>query len=978
MERPERQGETPNELTGLLKEYQEIFTPLKGLPPTRDLQLEIDLVPGAKPVMKRPYRLSESETRELEKQIVKALEEGWVQPSRSAWGTAIFVVGKKNGEYRMCVDYRSLNALTEQDAYPLPRIDDILHRVAKGKVYSTLDLQSGYHQIWIRKQDVAKTAFRLARPIRGTAHYEWRVMPFGLKNAPPTFQRFMAQIFEGCTHCSDVYMDDIIVYSESMQQHERDLRLVLQTLRDAQLKVNINKCTFGAQEVEFLGHVLREGQIWMQPAKQEDIKNWEEPLKTARQVRQFLGLASYYRNYVKDFSKIAAPLIALTRKRATIQWTWEIQQAFHKLKAELCSVIGRRSWDHTKRTRVTTDASGSGLGAVLEQLHDQEWHTVAVWSRTLNTCQGNYSILDKEWLAIMEAVTRIWKHWLTGITFEIQTDHAPLCQILTKKVEELTPRQLRWLERLEAFSFTIKYIKGEENLVADALSRNPAAVETRFVRVIEWGALDEGRLVQEAITQAATQDEFYQQVLQEELLQLQLEVTATHGLLLTAQNQIYVPLNRVLRFQLILEFHDQPFAGHWNEVKTHQLIARYYFWPTLSKDVEEVVRTCDVCQRARVARARDKAPIRFLEAQYPWEVVTLDFVSGFTPTRRKHTTVCVICDRFTRMIHLESCKDHATAQETARIVLRQLFAKHGCPRIIISDRGAQFDSELWKSLWNYLGTRVQLASTHHPQTNGLTERMNRTLITMIKKIPNPTLHQWDEALPMFEFAYNQTPNSTTGVAPFLANQGYIPSTPAALLAATCVPPSTQSDVHRFIAQIRETYREIHTLIQETENKQQQQIMARENKRRGAPQFAAGDEVLMYWPPFETYSDRPRKHRFRYEGPFMVKTVISPHCVSLEGLPERMPTTINVEYLHLYRRTSNQDLQTARRQKQQPLDESTEDAASSSDLAFGDELRQRRTRRSTAAECHQATSREQEGPPGIRRETVEADTSHDSA
>ena len=892
----------------LLQTFEDIFEPLSGVPPEDRIQHCIDLVPNAKPVMKRPYRLAEAQLAEVAKQIEGALKEGWVQPSFSPWGTAIFVVGKKNGEWRMCVDYRDLNALTEQDAYPLPRIDDILHKVAAAKVFTTLDLQSGCHQIQIRPKDRPKTAFRLAKPVKGSCHYEWKVMPFGLKNAPPTFQRYMSLVLKDCVGFCEVYMDDIIIYSNSMEEHLEHVRQVFQTLREAQLKVKIEKCTFGQESVEFLGHVLKGGRIWMRPEKQQVISNWHEPLKTAKEVRQFLGLASYYRNYVANFATTAAPLIALTRKRSTITWSWEVQQAFHALKQVLSKNIGRVCWTSQLPVRVTTDASGVGLGAVLEQQHGDVWETVAVWSRALNSCQRNYSILDKEWLAILEAVTRVWRHWLVGIQFEIHTDHAPLVQILTKKVEELTPRQLRWLERLEPFSFSIKFIRGRENTVADALSREVQVMEVNAVEVIGSDSLQFGI---DDVREGVKTDPFYQEMVDDESVRLQLGLIAEGGLLYTEDGQLCIPDDRALRFKLVLEHHDQVFSGHWSEEKTLSQLKRGYFWPSMRQDVQEVVDTCEVCQRSRFQKKTDRAPIRFLEAQYPWEVVTVDFVSGFATTRRKHTAICVMCDRFTRMMHAEPCKDHATAKETARILLRRVFSQHGCPRVLVSDRGAQFDSELWRQLWGMLGTRVHLATTHHPQSNGLTERMNRTLITLIKKVTQLKKHEWEELLPLLEFAYNQTPNATTGVAPFEAQQGYLPEIPSTLLVAVQNRRFKAGSVEEFVESVRREFRRIHEIIRTTEAQVQQGVEIRENSRRKAPEFFVGDEVLVYWEPFLTYSTQPRKQRLRYQGPFRVIEVKHPHCVRLEGLPERMPDLINVEYVHLYKRSQQLELTTLR-------------------------------------------------------------------
>ena len=822
----------------VLEEFRDIFTPLSGIPPEDRIQHNIELIKGAKPVMKRPYRLAESQAKEVERQILNALNEGWIQPSFSPWGTAIFVVAKKNGEWRMCVDYRDLNALTEQDAYPLPRIDDILHKVAKATVFSTLDLQSGYHQIQIREEDRQKTAFRLASAVRGSSHYEWRVMPFGLKNAPPTFQRYMSLILKGCVGFCEVYMDDIIVYSQTEEDHLQHVRTVFKTLREAELKVKYEKCVFGQRKVEFLGHVLEGGKIWMRPAKQVVINDWHEPLKTAKEVRQFLGLASYYRGYVKNFATVAAPLIALTRKRASICWTWEVEQAFKALKLALSQQVGRACWDSLLPTRVTTDASGVGLGAVLEQQHGEDWETVAMWSRALNPCQRNYSILDKEWLAILEAVTRVWKHWLVGHSFTIHTDHAPLVQILTKKAEELTPRQLRWLERLEPFSFSIKFIRGQENVVADALSREVVPQESA-VNAIEIVDQRQTHFGYDDIIESVTADDFYREILEDEMLQQQLEVEARDGLLFTGDGKLCVPNNKTVRFQLVLEHHDQKFAGHWSVDKTLAQLKQCYYWPTMAQEVKEVVETCDVCQRSQFQRKTDRAPIRFIEAQYPWEVVTVDFVSGFAPTRRKHTAICVICDRFSRMMHAEPCHDHATAKDTARILIRRLFAPHGCPRVLLSDRGTQFDSELWHHFWNMMGTRVHLATTHHPQSNGLTERMNRTLIGLIRKVTQGRKHEWDEALPLLEFAYNRTPNSTTGVPPFEAQQGYLPSVPSSLLIAAQNQTFKTASVGQFVSKIRQTYQDIHRLICETEAKNQEQTRLREDSRRRRRDYQVG-------------------------------------------------------------------------------------------------------------------------------------------
>ena len=284
-------------------------------------------------------------------------------------------------------------------------------------------------------------------------------------------------------------------------------------------------------------------------------------------------------------------------------------------------------------------------------------------------------------------------------------------------------------------------------------------------------------------------------------------------------------------------------------------------------------------------------------------MITVDFVSGFAPSIcNRFIACCVVCDRFTRMVHIEPCRDHATAQETVGMMMRMVISRHGCPRVIISDRGTQFDSKLWTQVWKILGTRVAMASTHYPQTNGLTERLNRTLISLIRKYAHAYPKHWAEFLPMFEFAYNNTVHSVTQVAPFVADKGYYPPMPVSLLNTRwniASPHPTQVKDH--LAKLRRMMYDIWQMIRRNEEKKQQQVTERENKHRGNHKYEPGDEVLVYWPPFRAYAELERKHRLRYIGPFTVIKMIGENAVELKGLPGRMPKAINLEYIHPYKR-----------------------------------------------------------------------------
>ena len=368
----EGKEEDNEEVQVLLNKHADLFTPLQGIPPEERVQHAIQLEPDARPVMKRPYRLSAAQVASAAKQLQQALEQGWIRPSNSPWGTAILMVPKKDGKWRLCVDYRDLNAMTIQDGYPLPRIDDLLHSLGQASVFSRLDLDSGYHQIWIAPEDREKTAFRIGHPVNGSCHFEWQVMPFGLKNAPATFQWYMTFVMEPCAAFTVVYMDDILVYSRDFKQHLCHLTQVFSTLQQAKLKAKRAKYEFGRTTISFLGHVIERGRIRMENTKQQALKLWEPPLKNAKQVRRFLRMASYYQAFLPRFSTIADPLIRLTHKRSQFQWSWEAQEAMLHLQHELSKAVECWVWQEGLATQVVTDASDVGMGAIIKQQYENQ------------------------------------------------------------------------------------------------------------------------------------------------------------------------------------------------------------------------------------------------------------------------------------------------------------------------------------------------------------------------------------------------------------------------------------------------------------------------------------------------------------------------------------------------------------------------------------------------------------------------------
>ncbi|GKA67825.1 putative reverse transcriptase domain-containing protein [Tanacetum coccineum] len=397
--------------------------------------------------------------QELSNQLQELTDRGFIRPSTSPWGAPVLFVKKKDGSFRMCIDYRELNKLTIKNRYPLPRIDDLFDQLQGSSVYSKIDLRSGYHQLRVREGDIPKTAFRTRY-----GHYEFQVMPFGLTNAPAVFMDLMNRV---CKPYLDkfviVFIDDILIYSRNKEEHASHLRIILELLRKEKLYAKFSKCDFWIHIVQFLGHLIDNQGLHVDPAKIEAVKNWTSPT-TPTEVRQFLGLAGYYRRFIEGFSKIAKPLTKLTQKNKNYVWNEEQESAFQLLKQKLCEAPILALPEGNDNFVVYCDASLQGLGVVLMQREK----VIAYASRQLKPHEENYTTHDLELGAVIFAL-KIWRHYLYGTKCTVFTNYKSLQHILRKK--ELNMRQRRWLELLADYDCEICYHPGKANVVADALSR---------------------------------------------------------------------------------------------------------------------------------------------------------------------------------------------------------------------------------------------------------------------------------------------------------------------------------------------------------------------------------------------------------------------------------------------------------------------------------------------------------------------------
>ncbi|GJT74632.1 putative nucleotidyltransferase, ribonuclease H [Tanacetum coccineum] len=604
---------------------------LPGLPPTRQVEFQIDLVPGAAPVARAPYRLAPSEMEELSTQLQELSDKGFIRPSSSPWGAPVLFVKKKDGSFRMCIDYRELNKLTVKNRYPLPRIDDLFDQLQGSSVYSKIDLRSGYHQLRVRDEDIPKTAFRTRYgPIT-----VFQVMPFGLTNAPAVFMDLMNRV---CRPYLDkfviVFIDDILIYSKTKEEHDVHLRLILELLKKEELYAKFSKCDFWLSKVQFLGHVIDSEGIHVDPAKIESIKDWESP-KTPTEIRQFLGLAGYYRRFIEGFSKISKPMTKLTQKSVKFNWGEKEETAFQTLKQKLCSAPILALPEGSENFVVYCDASHKGLGAVLMQREK----VIAYASRQLKIHEKNYTTHDLELGAVVFAL-KMWRHYLYGTKCVVYTDHKSLQHILDQK--ELNMRQRRWLELLSDYDCELRYHPGKANVVADALSRKNRPKPLRVRALVMTIGLNLPARILNAQVEARKEENYGTEDLLGMIKKLEPRADGT----LCLKNRSWIPLFGDLRALIMHESHKSKYSIHPRSDKIYQDLKKLYWWPNMKAKIATYVSKCMTCTKVK---AEYQKPSGLLVQpkipEWKWENITIDFVTKLPKASSGQDMIWVIVDR---------------------------------------------------------------------------------------------------------------------------------------------------------------------------------------------------------------------------------------------------------------------------------------------------------------------------------------------
>lgn len=887
------EDEEREKLKELVLEYAQLF----ALNPselgfTDVVQHTID-TGDSRPLRQLPRRIPFALRGKVEEMVEDMLERGVIQHSKSPWASPIVLVAKKDGTTRFCVDYRQLNAVTKMDVFPLPRVDDSLDLLANSTFFTTLDLATGYWQVKVSPESREKTAF-----VTHSGLYEFVAMPFGLCNAPATFQRLMESVLAGLARDTClVYIDDILVLGRNFEEHLHNLRKVFNRLQEANLRLKPTKCHLARREVEYLGYIVSEKGIAADPRKVEAVQTFPVP-NNLKGLRSFLGLASYYRRFIQNFSVIANPLYALTRKDAVFDWSPACQEAFDRLKMVLTNAPLLAFPDFNRDFLLETDASGIGLGAVLAQKQaDGSVRPIAFASRTLQKHEKNYGITEMEALGVVWAVKH-FRPYLYGHGCDVYTDHEALKSLLN--TPQPSGKLARWGMALQELDLRIHYRPGKSNSNADALSRCP--VETDLVDT----AVPTSRVLLAAIqpAQASAKDgdtpldvptttsfmvapsieerqhadpelapiiEYHQTgTLPEGEVARGLAVAwsqyeVIEGLLyhLEPDKTLRVVLPKSDRKRVFDEAHAGPFGGHLRDAKVHGQLAKHYWWPRMRGDIIRWCRACLVCASRRVGNAITP-PLTPIPVSGPFDRVGVDVIQ-FPKSYHGNQYAIVFVDYLTKWPEVFATSDQ-TAITIARLFVENVISRHGVPAELLSDRGTAFLSRLMQAVCEVMGVHKVNTTAYHPQTDGLVERFNRTLIDMLAKTVEKSGRDWDARLPYVLFAYRSSMQESTKESPFFLLYGRDPRLPT---EEALSPPQTRQvlDIDDYRSELTTGFSEAWKLAQENVRKAQQKQKRHHDRRAKEPKLRKGDRVFVYMPA----AKRGKAHKFArpFSGPYRV-------------------------------------------------------------------------------------------------------------
>ena len=896
-----------NVLPQFYHDYLDRFdhTEANKLPAHRPTDHHIELTPNAALPNTRAYPMNVEKLKALRAQLEKDLSRGFIRESRSPVASPVLFVQKKNGDLRFCIDYRKLNDITIKNRYPLPLISETLDRLSKAKYFTKLDIISAFNNLRIKEGDEWKTAFTTRYGL-----YEYLVMPFGLCNGPSSFQAYINRALQGLldNFCT-AYVDDILIYSNNLREHRRHVRQVLQRLREHDLFIDIAKCSFETHEVQYLGLIIGTDGIRMDPKKIAAVMEWPAP-RHLKDVQGFLGFCNFYRRFIPDFAKIAHPLTALTKKDALFKWSDDCKAAFLRIKQRFQDGDILAHFDPSRETILETDSSDYVSGATLSQVVDGVLRPVAFMSKKMLPAECNYEIYDKELLAIVRAFEE-WPAELSAVhdPTKVLTDHKGLEYFTSTK--NLVRRQVRWNEFLSQFNFKIDFRPGKQGGKPDALTRRssdkPQSAQDERIQYQQQTLLKPERILRPVVVdpepefpnhpsievqnessidwpEAYANDNETQRVRQalqsnvhhDSTFQLPNCELSEHGF--TYNRRRFVPES--IRVTLMRRFHDSPLFGHRGSDALYAALSRSFFWPSMVQDTSRYARGCRSCGRNKYSV---KKPYGLLQSLPPPELPlrhwTLDFIGPFQPSKyyQQHCRwILVVVDRLTKFNVLIPLPD-ATALTTAHGFLDHVIRNFGLPESLLSDQGTSFLSEFWQKLCKKAHITHKVTTTYHPQTDGQTERSNRTLEEYLRHFVNYNQDDWAQWLPTAQHALNTAVHTTTSTAPFVAVFGHEPRT---LEESHNFEPSTTRNIADKLYNVEAMMRHLQESIRAGTARQAIQY---DKHRSPAHAYKAGDLVFVDVRHLPRQRPTPKVDKVR-AGPYPILRMKSP-LVAVVQLPE---------------------------------------------------------------------------------------------
>ncbi|KAI1002662.1 Transposon Tf2-9 polyprotein [Podosphaera aphanis] len=742
------------------------------LPPHRSCDHQINLKSGTSSPSGPLYNMSVNELRVLRKWLDDNLTKGFIRPSTSPAASPVLFAKKPGGGLRFCVDYRGLNAITIKNRYPLPLLQETRSRLSTARYFTKLDVNGAFNQICMAEGHEYLTAFNTRYSL-----FESLVMPFRLTNAPATFQARINKVLRPflditCT----AYIDDVLIYSDSIYKHKKHVNEVLEALGKSGFKLDIKKCEFDVQEVVYLGLIISTSGIRMDPRKVECITHWKD-CKNTKYIQAFLGFANFYRRFIKGFSKIVRPLVALTKRNTEFNWSQTCLSAFNKLKRAFTTAPILAHFDPVKQNFLETDASDYVSSGILSQRDEGGiLHPVAFLSKKFDPAECNYEVYDKELLAIMR-----WNEFLCEFDFRISYRPGKL----NIKPDALT-RRSRDLPENETDEPLLHQnqilLKPELFVASSTYSTNPDTEVQLCPTSVEEAteAVTSTHKISRLLEEGYKTDQFW--------LRIRKKMTKASGIphskevslseckidegRLFFRDRLYVPDND-LRI-LLQSAHDSCESGHPGKNKLFEVLSRDWWWPNISQACSIFAKNCHSCRRNQVSKSRYQgAPKPLPPLIQRWREISVDYI-GPLPSSDGFNFIMVVVDRLSKERHYSACLTTMNAQELARIFIRDIYRLHGLPDFIVSDRGAVFVAEFWEAACHCLQINISYSTAYHPETDGQTENANAFLEQYLRHYINFAQNDWNEWLPMAEFAANDAVNASTSMSPFFANKRFHP------------------------------------------------------------------------------------------------------------------------------------------------------------------------------------------------------------